>query len=1576
MPRLPCPFNGCSHATEDESENLAIALFNAHVSTHTVTTANNVQRVGPSKSEKIARPRLSQGMPEEGWNSFIVQWKIYKSSAALTEDEGKLQLIYCCEQDLLEHVLRSDPDITGKAEPDQLASIRRLCVIPVAMGVRRSDVLNLAQDSAELARSFLSRIQGKAATCNFVTSCNAVCCKNNPPKVDFSDVVIKYVLVNGLADAEIRRDVLGWKDLDTSSVADTIAFVENKEMARDAYKGELSAVKTQYVKQQQDPRLKMKAKCESCDVQVNPFVLLKSGKISSERKFCAKCWKAKGVKSFGTDKKKAEDTGEGAALFHGIAMINNKRIETTRYKGRKAIVLSHHIFDSANGWRQRSADKQPMLKVRIEPCRDMYEELEISYPSVKGSVIEGIADTGAQSCLWGLSQFYKCGFKKHQLIPVKQRMQAANRECIDIRGALFLTVKASDQVTHVMVYVSPDVQGMYFSKQCLKELGVISEKFPCAGEMSNISAVGQYTPDNLSHSGSGTGENVGQVCANSTAVCGCLLRQSPPTRPSQLPFSCTAENIDRMKKWLIDRYAASTFNKCTHQPLPFIKAEPMKLHTDENVMPVAHHTPAIVPLHFRDKVKEGLDADERLGVIERVPEGVPTTWLHRMVIMPKENGDPRRTVDLSPLNKHCARETHATTPPFQQARLVPAKTWKSVTDAWSRFHSALIKEEDRHKTSFITEWGRYRYRVAPQGYVSSTDGYSRRYDKIIEKVVRKTKITDDTALWDDELEEHWWRIIDYLQLVGTHGIILNSEKFQFCKRSIDFAGFRISEHKVEPLPKYLQAITTFPKPEKLQDIRSWFGLVNQVAHYNKLIDIMAPFRPLLSSKAAFYWSDELQDAFEKSKEMIVEAIRQGVEIFELSRPTKLQTDYSTSGIGYYLSQKHCDCDVIDPDCCSSGWRITLAGSRFLKSSETRYAAIEGECLGVQWALEQTRYFTLGCDPLIVVVDHKPLVGFLNDKTLDDVANARLFKLKEKMMRWKFTVVYKPGKVNFFADFASRNPASSQDPELSVPEAGGLCDVAEEDVQDRALIATIATVFKKQLPIKAVTWDLVKSVTKNDEVVQQVIAMVFRGFPEYKFQMSAALQDYWVKRSDLYVVDGVLMCGRSVVIPKDLRPAILEVLGSAHQGVVAMKTRARDAVYWPGMGTDVEDFKKNCLTCRQIQPSQVHNTNFSPRIPSMPFESIVADYFDLAGQHYLVIADRLSGWTEVTHVVRNGASGSGTLCGALRRNFVLFGVPADCSTDGGPEFVSKAVKDLFQSWGVQHIVSSAYLAKSNGRAELAVKATKRLLRDNVNPNGSIDTDKFVRAMLTKRNTPDSYSRLSPAEIVLGRKLSDALPVLPKDKIFTHNEGVDSRWRDMWRKREEAMRDTFNRNLEKISSPARSLKPLAVGQYVIIQNQHGPHPLRWDRTGLVVECKPYDQYVVKVHGSNRLTLRNRRFLRSYDPPAGVDRQVVMTPHFAETGLNRGAGSQEQPVRDVQVSGPVQEQLEGHIDDDNRDQMSEGHENTDIVTEPYVVPLAPNRPDVQGSKRSVRCSSRSNKGKTEKYGDFVTGKDIDKL
>ena len=62
--------------------------------------------------------------------------------------------------------------------------------------------------------------------------------------VDFTDTIVKYVLVNGLADAGIYREVLGWKLLDESSLSDALAFIEQKEMARDAFKGEATAIKT------------------------------------------------------------------------------------------------------------------------------------------------------------------------------------------------------------------------------------------------------------------------------------------------------------------------------------------------------------------------------------------------------------------------------------------------------------------------------------------------------------------------------------------------------------------------------------------------------------------------------------------------------------------------------------------------------------------------------------------------------------------------------------------------------------------------------------------------------------------------------------------------------------------------------------------------------------------------------------------------------------------------------------------------------------------------------------------------------------------------------------------------------------------------------------------------------------------------------------------------------------------------------------------------------------------------------------------------------------------------------------
>ena len=105
-----------------------------------------------------------------------------------------------------------------------------------------------------------------------------------------------------------------------------------------------------------------------------------------------------------------------------------------------------------------------------------------------------------------------------------------------------------------------------------------------------------------------------------------------------------------------------------------------------------------------------------------------------------------------------------------------------------------------------------------------------------------------------------------------------------------------------------------------------------------------------------------------------------------------------------------------------------------------------------------------------------------------------------------------------------------------------------------------------------------------------------------------------------------------------------------------------------------------------------------------FEAIACNYFHYKGWYYFVAADRLSGWTEQEKIkVGTNDAGATGLCKALRRLFVMFGVPIEIASDGGPEFIAKETEDFFKRWGIRHRLSSVAFPSSNGRAELAVKA---------------------------------------------------------------------------------------------------------------------------------------------------------------------------------------------------------------------------------------------------------------------------------
>ena len=171
----------------------------------------------------------------------------------------------------------------------------------------------------------------------------------------------------------------------------------------------------------------------------------------------------------------------------------------------------------------------------------------------------------------------------------------------------------------------------------------------------------------------------------------------------------------------------------------------------------------------------------------------------------------------------------------------------------------------------------------------------------------------------------------------------------------------------------------------------------------------------------YVWTPELQKAFDVAREEIVELVRRGVKSFRLEAWTCLVTSWSRCGICYVLWQKLCECEKVQLLCCRTGWVMVTFGSRFCSLAELRYHPIEGELLGVAWALEKTKVYTLGSDRLLILVDHKPLIGLLEQRELGDIDNPRLMHLAERLVRWSFRIEHIAGVKNFGPDTLSQAP---------------------------------------------------------------------------------------------------------------------------------------------------------------------------------------------------------------------------------------------------------------------------------------------------------------------------------------------------------------------------------------------------------------------------------------------------------------------------------------------------------------------------------------------------------------------------
>ncbi|UYV76630.1 K02A2.6-like [Cordylochernes scorpioides] len=742
--------------------------------------------------------------------------------------------------------------------------------------------------------------------------------------------------------------------------------------------------------------------------------------------------------------------------------------------------------------------------------------------------------------------------------------------------------------------------------------------------------------------------------------------------------------------------------------------QPYHIKLKEGAKPFSIPVPRRVPLPLMPKLKEQLDAMVAQEVIEPVDE--PTEWCAPIVLAGKPNGKIRICVDLSRLNLSVERELHPL-PVLEHelAQLNGAKIFSRL-DANSGFWQIKLSEESQTLTTFIAPFGRYKFKRLPFGISSAPEHFQKRMSAILRGVNGVICHMDDILILAKRKEEHDETLREVLRRLKNSGITLNKEKCQFGVSNVTFLGHYIDEYGIKADEKKVKAIAEMKPPTDVHGVQRFMGMVNFLGRFvPNLAEITKPLNDLRKKDVSFIWGSPQKKAFEKVKDVL--ASDRVLASFDISKKTMVSADASSYGLGAVLKQEH----------EANEWRPVAFASRTLTKTEQGYAQIEKEALAITWACERFKDFVVG-KTFLIETDHKPLVPIFTTKDLNDLT-PRLQRYRMRMLQFSFHIFHTPGKDLITADALSRQPLPGHLPE-------------DEELQEEVEHFVRSIVLHQ-----STTDDRLAKIALNQklEPTLQNVAFYSKNGWHAKCQLSPLERSFYDVRDEIGEENDLLMRGLRVIIPSNMRKDVLNRIHAGHQGITKCRARAKDHVWWPGIGQEIQAMVKTCEKCIENQPLK-HEPLIPNDFPERPWQKVGMDLFHYEGSEYLVVVDYFSRFIEVVRLTKLSSEAVVDHCKAI---FARHGIPDIVISDNGPQFrpsTTSAFTKFASEVGFRHITSSPKHPQSNGQAEAAVKIVKNLMEKNKDP---------VLALMEYRATPLANG-LSPAELLFGRKIRTMVP----------------------------------------------------------------------------------------------------------------------------------------------------------------------------------------------------------------------------